>query len=498
MYINTLKNLSYRYIAGVLAGINLLVRGINSFHYPVFTEDEGTYASQALALLRHGDLAYYTYWYDHAPFGWMLLALWRGLLQMLRVSFEYELYYARSGMVVLSCASLITVVYILRSLAVPRNVIIMSALVYIFSPLNMYYQRSVFLDNIMIFWILLSLFFTLKSSSLKAAILSGLCLAFALLSKETAIFFVPFYLYLHFASEKRGNRRFTFVLWAAITTLIVSLYPLFALLKGELFPAESFLGNPDRVSLLDTLLFQNGRSDLFWEEGSALRRSLRESWLLLDPLIIIAGVISVALNLVLAKKSSDKVLGSFLGLGYIFYLLKWQAFTWYIIPLIPLFIISLALLLHRLQSVPRLGALSAAMQIGIVLISGSELYGNRQMFTQKITDSQLAAIEWLKAKTTAEDFVVIDNYAYSELNDPSLTLASHNFHYFWKVEFDEEIRRGRLGGDLRAIDYLVMTQAMQEAFLLYDFEFLSSYLEQAEEVARFGPLYPVTIYQLRS
>ena len=46
------------------------------FRFPSYREDEGTYMSQAWSVIHQGTLAPYTYWYDHSPAGWFLLALW--------------------------------------------------------------------------------------------------------------------------------------------------------------------------------------------------------------------------------------------------------------------------------------------------------------------------------------------------------------------------------------------------------------------------------------
>src|SRR4051794_1180936 len=61
----------------IIAG--LLVHSYNMFGYPLSLGDEGIYMSQAWAVLRTGQLAPYTYQYDHAPAGWLLIALWSGL-----------------------------------------------------------------------------------------------------------------------------------------------------------------------------------------------------------------------------------------------------------------------------------------------------------------------------------------------------------------------------------------------------------------------------------
>jgi hypothetical protein len=46
---------------------------------PQRIDDEGTYVAQAWAVQQWHTLGHYTYWYDHPPFGWLLLAAWTSL-----------------------------------------------------------------------------------------------------------------------------------------------------------------------------------------------------------------------------------------------------------------------------------------------------------------------------------------------------------------------------------------------------------------------------------
>ncbi len=61
-----------------LVAVGLVSHGLNMFQYPALNrfDDEGIYPSQAWAILREGHLSPYTYFYDHAPGGWILLAGW--------------------------------------------------------------------------------------------------------------------------------------------------------------------------------------------------------------------------------------------------------------------------------------------------------------------------------------------------------------------------------------------------------------------------------------
>ena len=61
-------------VLGLLA-LTAVVIGIGIANYPTYGDDEGTYVAQAWAVLARGQLAHYTYWYDHPPLGWIQLAL---------------------------------------------------------------------------------------------------------------------------------------------------------------------------------------------------------------------------------------------------------------------------------------------------------------------------------------------------------------------------------------------------------------------------------------
>ena len=51
-----------------------LVQAIGMAGSPQRIDDEGTYTAQAWSILKLGELAHYTYWYDHPPLGWLQLA----------------------------------------------------------------------------------------------------------------------------------------------------------------------------------------------------------------------------------------------------------------------------------------------------------------------------------------------------------------------------------------------------------------------------------------
>src|SRR5260370_34478491 len=68
----------------VLLLVSLLMvaisHGYHLFLYPLYSTNEGIYMQQAWSILREGTLSPYTYSYDHAPAGWLLIAGWVALL----------------------------------------------------------------------------------------------------------------------------------------------------------------------------------------------------------------------------------------------------------------------------------------------------------------------------------------------------------------------------------------------------------------------------------
>src|SRR3989344_6586487 len=71
-----IRNKGLIIIIVILLIVSIFPHAINMFHFPYYENDEGTYMSQAWSLLKFGKLAPYTYWYDHAPLGWVFIAIW--------------------------------------------------------------------------------------------------------------------------------------------------------------------------------------------------------------------------------------------------------------------------------------------------------------------------------------------------------------------------------------------------------------------------------------
>jgi 4-amino-4-deoxy-L-arabinose transferase-like glycosyltransferase len=141
--------------AGFVVIIALFVHSYNMFANPLYLGDEGIYMSQAYAVLKLGRITPYAYWYDHAPVGWLFIALWTALSGGF-YSFGTAVNSGRAFMLLLHSASLILIYYTVLRLTASTAMATATGLLYTLSPLTVIYGRLVLLDNIMIFWLLVA------------------------------------------------------------------------------------------------------------------------------------------------------------------------------------------------------------------------------------------------------------------------------------------------------------------------------------------------------
>ncbi|HVT22436.1 MAG TPA: hypothetical protein VHE57_13730 [Mycobacteriales bacterium] len=256
-------------------------------HGPGLSDDEGTYVAEAWAVQVQHALAPYTYWYDHPPFGWIQIAAYTWLtgtfhgagLQVIAVR------HLMVGYAVVDAG----LIYILaRRLGLARVWAAAAVTMWALSPLAVGYSRMVYLDNIALPWVLGA--FVLAATprkSLWAHTLAGALFAMGVLSKETMILLLPGFVWLAWRHTDRRTRSFCLVGMGAAGVLLLLIYPLMAVLRGELLPGAG------HVSLVEALKWQFLTRP---SSGSALSahsasRTLVDSWLALDAWLPWLGVI---------------------------------------------------------------------------------------------------------------------------------------------------------------------------------------------------------------
>jgi Dolichyl-phosphate-mannose-protein mannosyltransferase len=280
-------------LCGVLLVAILLVQGWNIADYPTLSDDEGTYLAQAWAVQEGRGLAHYTYWYDHPPLGWLQLALLTWVPSAISPG-AMTVGTMRIAMLLVSAVSAVLVYVLGRRLSLPRWAAGLGMVLFGLSPLAVVLQREIFLDNIAVMWVLLA--FTLAASPSRHLwhhFGAGLAAAAGVLTKETMLVVLPALVVTMWRHGHRDTRKFA--LTGAITacTLIGLFYPLFALLKGELFPGSG------HVSLWEGITYQMSRpgSGFILDPGSGSGGVLH-SWLYYDRVLPLGGLAGALLLIV--------------------------------------------------------------------------------------------------------------------------------------------------------------------------------------------------------
>jgi hypothetical protein len=259
-----------------------IVQAIGMDHAPQRVDDEGTYVAQAWAVQHWRTLAHYTYWYDHPPLGWLLLATWTTLTGAFSRAAS-AVAAGREFMLVVQVLSAGLLYVLARRLGLRRPSAVAAVLLFSLSPLALSFHRAVYLDNLATPFLLGAFVLTLSPSRRLAAYAgAGLCFAAAVLAKETSLLLLPAILWQYWRVNDQRNRRYSLAVAASLFLLVVAVYPLAALLRGELLPG------PGHVSLVDAIRFQlagraSGGSVL---DPDSVNRHTVDLWLSSDPWLL--------------------------------------------------------------------------------------------------------------------------------------------------------------------------------------------------------------------
>lgn len=286
------RDLGLVYVLTLVAGF---VHARNMYGSPARIDDEGTYTAYAWAVPNMHALSHYTYWYAHPPLGQLQMAAWNVLTD----SFARLPYAVATGREVSFVYKLIAVVllYVLaRRLGYLRVTATVAVAMFSLSPLAVYFQRTALLDNLVTTWLLGA--FVLAASprrSMSAAAGTAVCFATAVLTKETALLFLPALLVVFWQHSDQRNRRFTTTMLMGVMVLIGLFYPLYALIKNELLTGQG------HVSLQWAITWQlsgrEGSGSIF--DSSSTAHAVVHSWVLQDPISCAAALLCVVPGLLL-------------------------------------------------------------------------------------------------------------------------------------------------------------------------------------------------------
>lgn len=273
------------------------VHAIGMSTFPGYVDDPGTYLSQAWALRYEGKLSPYSYFYDHAPAGWIQIAAWAALTNGFD-RYDSAIAFGNECMLIAKVVSAGLLYVLGRRLGFGRLAAAVATLLFGLSPLELVYGRWTYLDNLVTPWLLLA--FVLAYSprrSLWAVTGAALSFGMAVLTKETALVLLPAFAWAVWQNLDPRNRAHTLVTASFAGILLMSLYPLLALYKGELFEGQG------HNSLLGTARWQladRESSGSVLDPDSATFGQL-QNWLQYDRWLLLLGLAAIPIGLLVRR-----------------------------------------------------------------------------------------------------------------------------------------------------------------------------------------------------
>ena len=450
------------YVVVVLVAIVAVFTSRGLTRYPTLNGDEGIYIEQARAVL-HGALSPYTYFYDHPFLGWVQLSVFAWVAQRLHLGGSLAVISTRFVMLAIQMLCVPLVYGIARRLNVRRVLAAAAVLIYSLSPLTIYLTRQIFLDNIVMPWLLLS-FFLLLNRNRNLWIFAGAAAAFAIavLSKETALVFAPALVVLLVRQTDQRFRVMATTLASVMFAMIVFAYPLMALLRGELFPGKG------HVSLLENgILYQlsaRAGSGAVWTAGTS-RHDLMANWLHLDSVIILGGL-AAALLLVFSRTRRWLAVGLLVAALPI---LKPSGYlpSMYIVTLLPFAALSMVVVINSAWTVvakakqPLILPLALATAI-LGLVSTTEAYaaGAHQLSTSNAVLPWVQTRAFLARYTTPKQVILTDDALIVDLNSLGRTDPWKQALSYYKYDLDPE-RKKRLPNGYHDLNFIIETHQMR-------------------------------------
>jgi endo-1,4-beta-D-glucanase Y len=432
------------------------------FGFPYYENDEATYISRAWSFITTGELDVYTYRYDHAPLGWIIMGFWL-LISGGTLIFNSLLESGRVLMLLVDTVSTVLLYVIVKRFTGGSKLAgFLAAMFFSVSPLAIYFQRRILLDNLMVLAFLISIYYLTKEKlRLKDHIMSAVALGAAVLIKMNAIFLTPAFLYLAWRRADKKHVIHVLSHWVMFYGLVIGLFFIYALLKGELFSAPIGPdGMPEHVSVIDTFGLQLGRGEFAWpwDPESSFRQTL-DSWQLKDNFSLVLGALSTIGALIIGfierKKNPYFLFAGSLSILYLLFLVRGGiVLDLYVAPHMPLLAINVGIffgyIANRFTTVPRY-----ILSVGIIAILGwvyAFQLPTRHLYVDETTN-QHQAIEWISENVPRDATIVGDNYVYPSLTEEH---GFENVYYFFNAEYDPDVK-DEFDDDWRNVDYMVVT-----------------------------------------
>jgi 4-amino-4-deoxy-L-arabinose transferase-like glycosyltransferase len=501
-------------VALALLSFGAVVHAYNAFEYPRYQLDEGTYISNAWAIL-HGQITPYTYTYGHPPLGWLLMGLWIQVSGGF-FSFGAAINSGRVFMLVIYVLSAALVYLIARRLTASPWVGLLAMALFSFSPMSIQFQREVLLDNIATFWMLLALYLLLSGASRLRFVVGGaVVFGIACLTKETMVVLLPAFILAVWRATSPSQRRFALVVFSYCSIALISSFVLFAALKGELFPTDTFLGgsNP-HVSLISTLAQQAGRGS---DAGSFPQQWA--AWWHADEIFMIAGLVGLAGTVLMSWRWLDIRAVPLMALLYGLFLARGGVtLSYYLLPLIPLLALAVALTVYgateaAAAAVAWITARSRAVILPVLvpvlilpllaLLTVNDLRSDQPALQLNGTTPEVSALEWVGMHVPRSAVVVANPYMWLDMRASGGLASGYGVPFdeaqtYWEVATDPAIGQTVLHNDWNNIDFVLLDPDMLADAHAFNMTLILQALQHSIAVAKFqNPLYYVTVYQVQ-
>jgi hypothetical protein len=450
-------------------------------------DDEGTYVSRAWAMLYEHHPSNYTYFWDHPFFGWAQIAAWARLTDGFALN-SRALMVGREFMLAVTLVSCVLLYLLARRLGMGRVYGAAAVLLFGLSPVAIWYHRMVSLDNLATVWALAA-FVTAASRrrSLGATVASAVCFGAATWSKETIMLLLPALLWLLGQQVDRPIRKKYLLVFTVVYGGIVGLYPLLAIIKGELLPGAGHVSLVSEISY--QLASRQGTGSLLDVHSQTFAQA--RSWVELDPWLTLGGLAVVvaglairwlrAIALAIAIQLAYMAKG-----GYVPY-----AYVTAIIPFAALLVPGVLDELWHHRSAGRAGRLLTRLPVVIAAIVFAVAVVPRWADTLHAQAgvngfaSEDAAVAWIARNVPARDIVVSDAYPWLDIKLRTRATPL----YLWQIDDDPAVMHDLLPHGYKDISYLLLEPTSPLTFkALPDRPTLQAAIAHAVIVRRYGDI----------
>ncbi len=456
---------------GLFIGLIGIVHARGMTRAPGFDDDEGTYVAEAFAVQAWHRLAPYTYWYDHPPLGWMLLAFWNILTHGLAWS-SSAVAAGRSMVLATQIVSSALLYGLGRRLGISKVASAAGMLAFGLSPLAVHLQRMVYLDNIAIPFLLAALFLILSPRRrLGAFALAGIFFACAVLIKETTLVLMPAVIWQLWRRRDPISWRFTTAVFFGGFLGVLLLYPILAILKGELIPGA---GHVSLIGSIEWQLFQRLPSGSVFDPTSGARHTV-DWWLSMDLWLPVIGVSASLVGLAVARlrpicfafllQAAMLLRNGYLPVPYAIAMLPFAALAACGVVDLPYRAALRAVRRWRSRSWASRalrgaasGTILTAILIGCAVLAHTWIPADTQLMREADTSNFLNARHWIESHVPRNDVILVDDTYWVDLVRDGF--SSTKTIWFYKFDLDPAIVRQFPAG-WPDVNYVVSTGVMR-------------------------------------